>query len=138
MPLFVCMCCFCFYWCSLIVSFLHRQTVTVCFIVHVTKGFSLVFVRSVTSIPYPYLLADSSMTSRRFSLIDVSMQLNFCFTCFRGNLFNAGKKTSHTVHRSQFPRYRCTQTPVPPCALKLTPCLPRTPEASFAHLWSKA
>lgn len=48
---------------------------------------------------YPYLLEDSSMMSRRFSLIDVSMELNFCFTCFRGSLFNGSRKTSHTVHR---------------------------------------
>lgn len=32
------------------------------------------------------------MTSRRFSLIDVSIELNFCLTCFRGSLFNASRK----------------------------------------------
>lgn len=44
------------------------------------------------------------MTSRRFSLIDVSMELNFCFTCFRGSLFNASKKTVDT-----FSCRSCTQ-----------------------------
>lgn len=35
---------------------------------------------------YPYLLEDSSMTSLRFSLMEISIELNFCLTCFRGRL----------------------------------------------------
>lgn len=60
---------------------------------------------------YPYLLEDSSMMSRRFSLIDASMELNFCFTCFRGSLFNGSRKTSHTVHRFTLFLVVYTQTP---------------------------
>lgn len=51
------------------------------------------------------------MMSRRFSLIDVSMELNFCFTCFRGSLFNGSRKTSHTVHRLTLFLVVYTQTP---------------------------
>ncbi len=35
-------------------------------------------------------MADSSMTSRRFSLIVISIELNFCLTCLSGRL---GEKT---------------------------------------------
>lgn len=41
---------------------------------------------------YPNLFADSSIISRRFSFKDVSMELNFCFTCFKGKLRTDGKK----------------------------------------------
>lgn len=41
---------------------------------------------------HPYLLEDSSMTSLRFSLIDMSIEWNFCLTCFRGSLLKSNKK----------------------------------------------
>ncbi len=40
------------------------------------------------------LLADSSMTSRRFSLIVISIELNFCLTCLSGRL---GEKTIKNI-----------------------------------------
>lgn len=66
-----------------------------------TKGLPNVsprFKLEVLRTPYPYLLEDSSMTSRRFSLMEASMELNFCFTCFNGSLCNTGGKTSHAVN----------------------------------------
>lgn len=42
---------------------------------------------------YPNLLADSSIISLRFSFKEMSMELNFCFTCFKGKLKTEGKNT---------------------------------------------
>lgn len=45
---------------------------------------------------YPNLFADSSIISLRFSFKDMSMELNFCFTCFKGKLKAEGKKNTLT------------------------------------------
>lgn len=44
------------------------------------------------------LLADSSMTSRRFSLIVISIELNFCLTCLSGRLGEKQLKIYFQTH----------------------------------------
>lgn len=75
------------------------------------------------------------MTSRRFSLIDASMELNFCFTCFRGSLLNSSRETSHIVQFHTFSCQWCTQPPRhSPTPRPLLPFLLRRLHSSSPHV----
>lgn len=94
---------------------------------------------------YPYLLDDSSMTSFRFSLIDMSMEWNFCLTCFSGSLLEDHQQISaiQTSNTALFHITGSHQNPFNEIRTSVdinffTPCQPGTPGVSFGHLTSKA